>query len=122
MDADGDEELSFSDFFSSLLPYFIYGDLRDELTPNLIANKISKQNLKKDRKAIPSFNTVAGPRAKSASATNRRKPLPGKPNFFQQNAAIFKNHEDYMKEALACDEVNNFRTSQNLQGMLKDLV
>jgi Ca2+-binding EF-hand superfamily protein len=28
MDADGDEELSFSDFFSSLLPYFIFGDLR----------------------------------------------------------------------------------------------
>jgi hypothetical protein len=28
MDTDGDEELSFSDFFSSLLPYFIFGDLR----------------------------------------------------------------------------------------------
>jgi hypothetical protein len=28
MDADGDEELSFSDFFAGLLPYFIYGDLR----------------------------------------------------------------------------------------------
>lgn len=28
VDADGDEELSFSDFFAGLLPYFIYGDLR----------------------------------------------------------------------------------------------
>lgn len=28
MDADGDEELSFSDFFACLLPYFIYGDLK----------------------------------------------------------------------------------------------
>ena len=27
MDADGDEEISFSDYFSALLPYFIYGDL-----------------------------------------------------------------------------------------------
>jgi len=30
MDTDGDDELSFSDFFSSLLPYFIYGDLKSE--------------------------------------------------------------------------------------------
>lgn len=34
MDSDGDEELSFSDFFSSLLPYFIYGDLRKNPTLN----------------------------------------------------------------------------------------
>ena len=27
MDADDDNELSFSDFFQSLLPYFIYGDI-----------------------------------------------------------------------------------------------
>ena len=26
MDADGDDEVSFSDFFSSLLPYFIFHD------------------------------------------------------------------------------------------------
>ena len=32
MDADGDEELSFSDFFASLLPYFIYGNMRDPST------------------------------------------------------------------------------------------
>ena len=27
MDADGDEEISFSDYFTCLLPYFIYGEL-----------------------------------------------------------------------------------------------
>ena len=27
MDADGDEEVSFSDYFTTLLPYFIYGDI-----------------------------------------------------------------------------------------------
>jgi len=27
MDADGDEEISFSDYFTTLLPYFIYGDI-----------------------------------------------------------------------------------------------
>ena len=32
MDSDGDEELSFSDFFSSLLPYFIYGELKEKPT------------------------------------------------------------------------------------------
>jgi hypothetical protein len=31
MDADGDDELSFSDFFSGLLPYFIYGDLKPDM-------------------------------------------------------------------------------------------
>ena len=28
MDANGDEEISFSDYFTTLLPYFIYGDLQ----------------------------------------------------------------------------------------------
>jgi hypothetical protein len=27
-DADGDEQLSFQDFFSSLLPYFVWGDFK----------------------------------------------------------------------------------------------
>ena len=27
MDANGDGEISFSDYFTSMLPYFIYGDL-----------------------------------------------------------------------------------------------
>ena len=34
MDADGDEELSFSDFFAALLPYFIYGELKEKPTRN----------------------------------------------------------------------------------------
>jgi Ca2+-binding EF-hand superfamily protein len=37
MDADGDEELSFSDFFTSLLPYFIFGDLKQPPTTNELA-------------------------------------------------------------------------------------
>jgi len=41
MDADGDDELSFSDFFQSLLPYFIYGDLKTEKVANL---RVSKEN------------------------------------------------------------------------------
>jgi hypothetical protein len=28
MDADGDEAVSFSDYFTTMLPYFIYGDLQ----------------------------------------------------------------------------------------------
>ncbi len=28
MDFDGDDEISFSDFFSTLLPYFIYGETK----------------------------------------------------------------------------------------------
>ena len=34
MDSDGDEQVSFSDFFSTLLPYFIYGDLKPTPTMN----------------------------------------------------------------------------------------
>ena len=30
MDFDNDEEVSFSDYFQALLPYFIYGDLSVE--------------------------------------------------------------------------------------------
>ena len=43
MDADGDEELSFSDFFSSLLPYFIYGDLKNNPTVNQMAGQAIKK-------------------------------------------------------------------------------
>lgn len=39
VDADGDEEVSFSDFFASLLPYFIYGELKTNLMPNEKAAK-----------------------------------------------------------------------------------
>jgi hypothetical protein len=34
MDADGDEEISFSDYFTTLLPYFIYGDTQKNPTMN----------------------------------------------------------------------------------------
>ena len=34
MDADGDEEVSFSDYFTTLLPYFIYGDIQKRPTMN----------------------------------------------------------------------------------------
>jgi hypothetical protein len=39
MDADDDNELSFSDFFQSLLPYFIYGDIQNEKTTNDLIHK-----------------------------------------------------------------------------------
>ena len=34
MDADGDDELSFADFFAGLLPYFIYGELQSVKPPS----------------------------------------------------------------------------------------
>jgi len=39
MDADDDNELSFSDFFQSLLPYFIYGDIQNEKITNDLIKK-----------------------------------------------------------------------------------
>ena len=41
MDSDGDDELSFSDFFGSLLPYFIYGDLKNEPSHNDLEKKMA---------------------------------------------------------------------------------
>jgi len=39
LDADGDEEISFSDFFQGLLPYFIFGDLQP-LSPTEIVDTL----------------------------------------------------------------------------------
>ena len=52
MDADGDNELSFSDFFSSLLPYFIYGELKSEITRNDAEEKAAKLRLKSENRSL----------------------------------------------------------------------
>jgi len=52
MDADGDNELSFSDFFSSLLPYFIYGELKSEITKNDAEEKAAKLRLKSENRSL----------------------------------------------------------------------
>jgi hypothetical protein len=67
MDADGDEELSFSDFFSSLLPYFIFGDLRQPPTTNELADKVIEKKQKVDEKHMRLLN-IKVKRAKSSSA------------------------------------------------------
>ena len=67
MDNDGDEELSFADYFSSLLPYFIYGELREKPTKNaVVTQKIRsrERSVNKTRKTI----NLSVSRAKSASA------------------------------------------------------
>lgn len=47
VDTDTDDEISFSDFFSSLLPYFIFGELKHEPKPDdpVRQKKQQKQNL-----------------------------------------------------------------------------
>lgn len=42
LDIDHDGEVSFSDFFSSMLPYFIYGNLKSLNIPNPLAAKAQK--------------------------------------------------------------------------------
>lgn len=42
LDNDHDGEVSFSDFFGSLLPYFIYGDLKSLNQRNPLAVEASK--------------------------------------------------------------------------------
>ncbi len=50
LDADGDDEISFSDFFQGLLPYFIYGDVRQEKTPNANARKAERKRVRSENK------------------------------------------------------------------------
>lgn len=52
MDADGDEEVSFSDYFTTLLPYFIYGDLQKSPTLNQIVGKALKQRMKSQNNKV----------------------------------------------------------------------
>lgn len=42
LDIDHDGEVSFSDFFTSMLPYFIYGNLKALNAPNPLAAKANK--------------------------------------------------------------------------------
>ena len=69
LDADGDDELSFSDFFQGLLPYFIYGDLKTEKTADQKRRSEKKQRVKSENRHI---TIQVNNRAKSAKA---RQPL-----------------------------------------------
>ena len=42
LDNDQDGEVSFSDFFGALLPYFIYGNLKSLNTKNPLAAEVAK--------------------------------------------------------------------------------
>jgi hypothetical protein len=92
MDADGDEELSFSDFFSSLLPYFIYGDLRKNPTMNQQANRAIKKRGKSIENRRQTVNKGMK-RATSASAAQRRKPPAGQKNFWERNHTLIEDDE-----------------------------
>ena len=81
MDADGDEEISFSDYFSTLLPYFIYGDTVKRPTMNSMVGKALKNRQATQNNKVKKLNSNT--RAVSASAGQRRKPSYGQPNFFQ---------------------------------------
>ena len=76
MDSDGDEELSFSDFFTSLLPYFIYGELKEKPSKNQLASSAMRNRQRSVDNSRKRINVVLS-RAKSASAAQRRKPPNG---------------------------------------------
>lgn len=97
MDADGDEELSFSDFFSSLLPYFIFGDLRQPPTTNQLVEKVAEKKQKVDEKHMRLLN-IKVKRAKSSSAAQRRKPPNGQESFWETNRRLLAD-EDILNDA-----------------------
>jgi len=66
MDSDGDEEISFSDYFTSMLPYFIYGETKVRPTINNLVSKALKSKAKSSQNTVRKINGQA--RAASASA------------------------------------------------------
>ena len=66
MDADGDEEISFSDYFTTLLPYFIYGDIQKRPTANQLVGRALKSKQKTYNTKVRDLNSKS--RAVSASA------------------------------------------------------
>lgn len=91
MDADGDESLSFSDFFSTLLPYFIYGDLRIEPTANQLAEKEAKSRARSQETTRRNLN-------RNRSKNSQRKgPLNG-PRFASRNRELLLDKEDLNEE------------------------
>lgn len=96
MDNDGDEELSFADYFSSLLPYFIYGELREKPSKNaVVSQKIRsrERSVNKTRKTI----NLSVSRAKSASAGQRRKPPSGQQNLWEKHPTLLAD-DDFDEE------------------------
>jgi len=112
MDADGDEELSFSDFFSSLLPYFIYGDLRQPPTTNELASKAILKKQKSDKNHRKTLN-IQVKRNKSASATQRRKPPVGEPGFWEKNRRLLDDDEGFLQE----EDYVGLRDAMDINGL-----
>ena len=56
MDADGDEEVSFSDYFTTLLPYFIYGDIQKGPSMNQMVGKAIKTRMKSQNNKVRKLN------------------------------------------------------------------
>ena len=109
MDADGDEELSFSDFFTSLLPYFIYGDLHGEVNVRMVASKFSK-------KGGNHISALHGNRAKSAAATGQRH---APSNNFSKDIFV-DTVEDYDQDFCG-ENIQGLRNSTDLGLILKGL-
>lgn len=66
MDSDGDEEVSFSDYFTSMLPYFIYGELKTRPSMNQLVSKALHSKVKSNQSTVKKINVQN--RAVSASA------------------------------------------------------
>ena len=113
MDANGDEEISFSDYFTTLLPYFIYGDLQKQPTMNQVVGREIKQKQRDQKSKVRSINKAN--RAVSASAAQRRKPSYGQPNFFQQNSQLIENEQE-----LSQDEFLHIRNNMENKHQMKE--
>lgn len=56
MDSDGDEEISFSDYFTSMLPYFIYGETKMRPTVNNLVSKALSNKVKSNQNTVKKIN------------------------------------------------------------------
>lgn len=73
LDMDGDDEVSFSDYFTAMLPYFIYGDMQKRRNANnaraktIIGAKVNKARSKSSASNYKRpASACAGPRPKAS--------------------------------------------------------
>ena len=116
MDADGDEEISFSDYFTTLLPYFIYGDLQKRPTMNQLVGKALRSKTKNKENKVKKLNKQT--RAVSASAGQRRKPSYGHQNFFQKNNSLIQesdlDEDEYLELRASASKGNKHQMKESM--------
>jgi hypothetical protein len=87
MDSDGDDEISFSDLFTNLLPYLIYGETKQAPTNNELASRSRKHRNNSENKSLLNIKMDNG-RPISNKLKQRSPNKPAKTNFERPDSIL----------------------------------